>query len=123
MVKLSYYLKVSIVIQSSGASPFCHVSYHIFVAKLRKSIRHLRNEKKKTFAKISGTVIRDRRKHWPIADRRNEPKNNCAIAGRISSLVAFSFQKWRICDMFNLSLVQHGIFQEEKVFVAMEECC
>ena len=47
MVKLSYYLKVSIVIQSSGASPFCHVSYHIFVAKLRKSIRHLRNEKKK----------------------------------------------------------------------------
>ena len=49
--------------------------------------------------------------------------NISPIAGRISAPVAFSFQKWRICDMLKLSLVQHGIFQEEKVFVAMEECC
>ena len=39
-----------------------------------ESIRHYRNEK------TSGTVTRDRRKNWPIADRHvpgYDPRNSC----------------------------------------------
>ena len=67
------------------------------------------------------TFFLETKKSWSSVKKRES--NISPIAGRISAPVAFSFQKWRICDMLKLSLVQHGIFQEEKVFVAMEECC
>ena len=43
-----------------------------------------------TFAKTSGTVTRDRKKNWPIADWRvpsNNPRNTCGTHFGSSSLV------------------------------------
>ena len=43
-----------------------------------------------TFAKTYGTVTRDRKKNWPIADWRvpsNNPRNNCGTHFSSSSLV------------------------------------
>ena len=42
------------------------------------------------FAKASGIVTKDRRKNWPIADRRfpsNHPRNNCGMHFGPSSLL------------------------------------
>ena len=54
-----------------------------------------------TFAEASGTVTRDRKKQWPIADERrlpsNDPRNNCGMHFGFGSLLVFKVVKGLTC--------------------------
>ena len=69
-----------------------------------------------TFAQTSGTVVRDREKNWPIADRRipsNDPRNTCGTRFGSSSLLIFKVSSWVVaiprwtikCFLIDYSLI------------------